>query len=146
MRRGTTLLAAIVMVLAPGLSGCGHSGKKVWPVSGKVTFQGKPVIAGTIRFSNPSGGVDMTAGLGPDGSYEIAMAEGRGLPEGDYQVAIIPLSAAPGAKMPFGPALPPPKPICRDIPEKYRSPSTSRLVLAVKPGANNRFDVDMRSP
>ena len=38
---------------------------------------------------------------------------------------------------------PPPKPACHDIPEKYRSPSTSGLTLTIKPG-NNPFDVDMQ--
>jgi hypothetical protein len=142
MRRAAVWLAAAMMALTGCLSGCGPSGKKVWPVSGKVTYQGKPVAAGTIRFQKLD--VDMTAGLRPDGGYEVIMAEGRGLPEGDYQVAVIPLSAIPGSPIPMGPIKAPlPKPVCRDIPQKYRDPSTSGLTLTVKPG-NNPFDVDMR--
>lgn len=142
VRRGTALLLAVMMVLAPGIPGCGPAGKKVWPVAGKVTFQGKPVSAGTIRFKN-STGVDMTAGLRLDGSYEIVMAEGRGLPAGEYQVAIIPLSAAPGAEIPMGPGAPPPKPVCNDIPLKYRQPTTSGLTLTI-PSDAQRFDFDMQ--
>jgi hypothetical protein len=135
-------LAAAMIALAGCLSGCGHSGKKVWPVSGKVTYRRNPVTAGAIRFRKL--GVDMIANLRPDGSYEIVMAEGRGLPEGDYQVAIIPRNAAPGSPPPIGPITAPlPKPVCRDIPEKYRDPSTSKLTLTVKPGINP-FDVDMQ--
>ncbi len=129
-------------VLAFGLSGCGNSGKKVWPVAGKVTFQGKPVCAGTIRFRGPTG-VDMTSNLRSDGSYEIVMAEGRGLPEGDYQVAIIPLNAPAGTAIPMGPGAPPPKPVCNDIPAKYHDPATSGLTLTI-PSDARRFDFDMQ--
>ncbi len=122
------------------LSGCGKSGDKLRPVSGKVSFQGKPVATGAIRFSNPQAGIDMTAQLHPDGTYEVLMARGRGLPEGTYQVAIVP----PGAKIPLGPMKERPKPQeCLDIPSKYRSTSSSGLTLTVKP-SDNRLDIDMQ--
>ena len=65
--------------------------------------------------------------------------------KGDYEVAILPLSAAPGSAVPMGPASPPPKPVCHDIPEKYRLPSTSGLKHTVTSGSNsNDFNVDMQ--
>jgi hypothetical protein len=121
------------------LSGCGHSGVNLHPVSGKVTLQGKPVAAGFIRFSNPQAGVDIMAPLHSDGSYAVALAQGAGLPEGNYQVAVAP----PRNEVPLGPIKTHPKPkIYRDIPEKYRSPSTSGLTLTVK-SDNGPFNVDM---
>ena len=137
--RNTTLIATALAALVLGLSGCGPPREKLWPVSGKVTFRGKPVAAGTIRFSNPQIGIDMTARLHSDGAYEVVMARGAGLPEGTYQVAIMP----PRVDIPIeSTANPPKQPPCLDIPERYRLPSTSRLVLTVKRDGN-RFDVDM---
>ena len=115
--------------------------QKLCPVAGKVTFQGKPVTAGMIRFSNTQAPVDMLARLGPDGYYEVIRGHGPGLPEGTYQVAIVP----PRPDRPLGP-MAPSKPVeFPNIPEKYRQPSTSGLTLTVKPGRNN-FDVDMQTP
>ena len=127
------------MAIGLVLSGCGGSHEKPWPVAGKVTFRGKPVSAGTIRFSNADKGIDMTADLHPDGAYEVTMARGVGLPAGTYQVVIMP----PQLTVPLGPIEQPLKRReYRDIPAKYRLPSTSGLTLVVKP-ASNRFDLDM---
>jgi hypothetical protein len=122
------------------LLGCGGSREKPCPVFGKATFQGKPISAGVIRFSNPQAAIDMTADIGVDGAYEVRMAHGAGLPEGTYRVAVMP----PRRPWPLGPIKERPKPPdCRNIPEKYRQPLTSGLTLTVKPG-DNRFDVDMQ--
>src|SRR4051794_11280356 len=51
------LLLPCVLLLA----GCGDGQKKVtrYPVSGTVTFDGKPLDAGKIQFTNPAdGGID----------------------------------------------------------------------------------------
>jgi hypothetical protein len=122
------------------LGGCGPSGSKHWPVTGKVTFQGHPVAVGVIRFSNPQRGIDITAALKPDGAYCVVAAKGKGLPEGTYQVAISP----PPANAPFGPMKPAAKSQAwPSVPEKYSNPTTSGLTLVVKSN-DNRFDVDMR--
>ena len=138
--RNKTLIAAALAAFVFSLAGCGAAREKLWPVSGKVTFRGKPVAAGTIRFSNPQSGIDMTAELHSDGAYEVVRAHGAGLPEGTYQVAIMP----PRMNIPVGPTATPPKPpACLDIPEMYRLLSTSRLTLTVE-AHHNRFDVDMK--
>ena len=77
-------------IAALALSGCGQSGPKPCQITGKVTFQGKPVSAASIRFSNPRAGVDITAKLDDHGKYTVATARGTGLPEGTYAVAIMP--------------------------------------------------------
>jgi hypothetical protein len=122
------------------LSGCGGKHEELCPVAGRVTFEGKPVSTGVIRFTSTQAPIDMLANLGPDGAYKVLRAHGPGLPEGTYRVSIMP----PAANRPigdFGPTKPPLQ--CPDIPDKYRSPSTSGLILVVKPG-NNTCDVDMR--
>lgn len=121
------------------ISGCGQSGPKLRPVSGKVTFQGKPVVEGSIRFSNPRAGVDIVAKLGADGTYAVAMARGAGLPEETYQIAIVPNRKS----APTGTFVASPEPNPSDIPPKYRDPATSGLTMTVKP-ESNVFDVDMQ--
>lgn len=92
-----------------------------------------------IRFSNPTSGVDMMAQLQPDGSYEVVQAQGKGLPEGDYQVAIMP----PRANIPLGPMKTPVKQQAHpEIPERYRSPTTSGLLMTIK-SDTGPFNVDM---
>ena len=137
---GVLWCLGVLAVIGFALSGCGGGSREgSQPVSGKVTFQGKPVSAGTIRFSNPQAAIDMTADLRPDGTYEVITDRGAGLPEGTYQVAIMP----PRIDIPVGIGRLPKAPECRDIPTKYRQPSTSGLTLTVKPDVKS-FDVDMK--
>lgn len=122
------------------LSGCGDNQEQLCPVKGRVTFQGKPVSTGMIRFGATQTPVDMLANLGPDGTYKVVRAHGPGLPEGTYRVAITP----PTANRPIGDfRAKQPATQSEDIPRKYQSFSTSGLNLVVKPG-NNTFDVDMQ--
>lgn len=125
--------------------GCGPSGPEYWPVSGKVTFQGKPVSAASIRFSNPKGGVDMYVDLDAESKY-VVIGEKKGLPEGTYQVAIIPKLNYDNVKTgPDGQVIPSTMPSQNrpDIPTKYQEPATSGLTMTVKP-ESNAFDVDMQ--
>ncbi len=120
------------------LFGC-NSGEDACPVFGKVTFQGKPVAQGMVRFCNSAGGFDVFGILQPDGTYAIQTAKGNGLPAGVYVVAVVP----PRVEVPLGAMTPPVRPKCLDIPERYRDLATSGLTLTVGPGTN-RFDIDMR--
>lgn len=127
------------MLLGLGLSGCQRSEEAIWPISGTVTFQGKPISAGMIRFGNPTRGIDMTAAVQSDGAYTVVTARGAGLPEGTYRVAVVP----PAIRIPLGPIKQPLEPQSYpDIPPKFREFQTSGLTLTVKRG-ENRFDVAM---
>jgi hypothetical protein len=131
-----------MVVLGMALSGCHKSGETLQPVFGKVTFQGKPIAAGVVRFTNPQIGIDMTAELHPDGTYEVVRAHGPGLPTGTYQVAIMPPRLG-RSKASAVEDIPKPPKQYPEIPEKYRDPSTSKLTLTVQPGKNS-FDIEMR--
>jgi hypothetical protein len=109
-------------------------------VSGRVTFQGKPVSAGLVIFTNEKLGVFMSAEIGQDGTYEVQMAEGYGLPPGTYRVSITP----PLIEHPPGPIDTPPDPASfPEIPAKYHFPETSGLTVTVDLGVN-QFSPDMR--
>jgi hypothetical protein len=129
----------VLLLFALGFSGC-NAAKNIHPVVGRVSYQSKPVAEGMVRFSNPQAGIDVLAKLQPDGAYSVRMANGNGLPEGTYAVAVVP----PHVDSPVGAMTPTPQPQCPDIPQKYQGPSTSGLTLTVKPG-DNSFDIDMQS-
>jgi hypothetical protein len=132
------LLAAL---LGPALSGCG-SREVYGHISGKVTFEGKPLSEGLVFFSNNDKGIHMSGDVKPDGSYEIITAKGAGLPLGTYQVRVRPpLEPLP---MGAGASLVAPKPKnYPNIPEKYREYETSGLSLTVKDG-DNPLDIPMK--
>jgi hypothetical protein len=138
-------LAAIALTLL----GCGRSGPAYWSIGGKVTFQGKPVGSASIRFCNPKAGIDVVESLDAEGQYTVVTGDRKGLPEGPYQVAVMPkldfskLKCEPDGRpipstMPSSSERNPP-----NIPQKYHDPATSGLTVTVKP-ASNTFDVDMQ--
>lgn len=51
------------------VAGCGDGLPKRVPVAGKVTIDGKPVTAGSIRFKPASGGRVANGEIGPDGTF-----------------------------------------------------------------------------
>ncbi len=118
----TGLLCAINFI------GCSGGGKELpsGSVSGTVTYQGKPVVEGRVDFESDPPGYGAGATI-KDGQFAI---EG-GVVLGKYKVAIIP------------PPPPPPQPGVAptdtdpaDIPEKYRSLTTSDLTAEIKDGKN----------
>ena len=133
------LSAVLLGILAIWTVGCGKD-KMIGRVFGKVTFQGQPVSEGLILFVDREQGIHMSAKIGPDGSYELKLAEDYGLPVGTYRVLVTP-PLIEGSEI--GPLGPRPKTVIYDnLPTKYRNQQTSGLSLIVKEG-DNPFDVDM---
>lgn len=138
------IAALLVFPLFVGLTlvvGC-QSGEELGRVHGHVTSEGKPLTKGIVIFEHlERKGIVMTADLKPDGSYEVSMAQGFGLPLGEYGVAISP----PLMDHPIGPILERPgeDKFARQIPAKYREIKTSPLKLTVKSG-DNPNDIDLK--
>ena len=135
-RRLRPLLMALV-ALTP--IACGSAGPSMAKVSGRVTYQGKPVTKGTISFVTvDEGGRNATGEIGPDGSYSLQTEEpGDGARIGGYDVVI---SSREDAILDYIPKVPvPPKFL---VPQKYSSPQTSGLKRAVVKGGNTiNFDL-----
>jgi hypothetical protein len=119
------------MALA-ALAGCGHSGPKLVPVSGRITFAGGTwPNAGALYFTpvEAAAGFPMRPGsadFGTDGNFTVtSFKPGDGLVPGRYHIGIQCWSTAPvmGSKTAAKSV----------ISEKYRSPATSGLELEVKP-------------
>lgn len=128
------------MALPVLLAGCGGSdGPEMAKVTGKVTYQGKPLTKGTISFvsTDPSRS-NANSVIGPDGSYSLQTTNpGDGAVVGDYKIVVSDVdpnslnTPAPGE---------PVKKQERLIPEKYENPDASGLTRKVVSGSNT-FDI-----
>lgn len=136
-----SFLTLFLTASAAALAGC--SGAEVLgPVSGVVTMEGQPVPRATVIFDNDQLGVHMSAEADEQGRYTVRMANGDGLPLGDYDVRVCP----PVQDHPLGPIKAPPPgvdPYLDTIPKRYRDRGTSDLKLQVRADTNS-LDVDMK--
>lgn len=127
------LIAAIVSI-----TGCG--GKYDASVKGAITFDGKPLPRGTIKFLPAQSGPAAYGMVESDGSYSIMTGRDNGLPPGDYTVTVVANEpSVPGSNPSLPPA--PGKPI---TPPWYRDQAKSPLKYSVKPG-RNEFNMDLTS-
>ena len=105
--------------------GCG--GEPSGSVSGKVTYNGKPVTIGGVLFVNPDTGIGASAELDASGSYKVLS-----LRTGEYQVTIQRPRAPSPEEMAKGAQLKKP-----DVPDKYLDPQTSGMTATITEGKNS---------
>lgn len=124
---GLLLLAATAFLAA----GCSNkeTRKPVFPVHGRVLFDGKPTPHALVLF-HPLGTEDKDAvrprgQVGPDGTFTLTTYEsGDGAPAGDYRVTVeLWLSAGKGDEGPTS-----------RLPARYGNPKTSGLTATVDAG------------
>ncbi|HEX5102548.1 MAG TPA: hypothetical protein VFV87_01975 [Pirellulaceae bacterium] len=133
-RPSVHLLAAVVF-----LAGCGGERLDLVPVSGQITFDGKPLKTGAVSFHpvETTGHVP-TGIINSDGRYTLSTSYQPGAPPGRYKVVVHatePVEVNPGKA---SPGLP--KSI---IPTRYNDASTTPLDREV--AAGNATDVyDLR--
>ena len=139
-RRGPATMLLPAMLLLAGAVGCGPP--QMGPVSGLVTFRGKPVPMAVVCFQperRPMG-VGVTDN---DGRYRLSSkARFDGAFGGRHAVTIRPWQLAVGQE-PLDPAYTPPPEDRSDIPEKYRLPYTSPLSAEVVAGRDNTVDFEL---
>ncbi len=122
-----TIIAAVALVV----SGCG-GGPSTVPVSGKVTYQGKPLEFGTVMFQAESGPI-AKAEIQPDGTFTLTTDGDPGAVVGMHQVRVACFSNQ-------APDSPPPPPDREPtlgrplIPIKYNNFDQSGLVVEVTKG------------
>jgi hypothetical protein len=130
---------AVAAALLAFAAGCGGRGD----VSGKVTYQGKPLVWGTVQFEG-SDGMLKQSNINGDGTYSV-----KGVAAGEAKVAVSsinPNSADFQPRVVEGKAPPPPRPKVEGwfpIPEKYDTPHKSGLVYTIKSGPN-AIDIDLK--
>ncbi len=151
--------ALAILLAACAMTGCSKTAK----VTGKVTFAGKPLLAGRVSFTGP-GNVADTADI-EDGVYTMAKA-----PVGLCKIAVDTafLKPPPGGQTPTGPANQPNLPPegreklkdksndsadkfaemakkYTEIPIEYSVPDQSKITYTVK-GGSQTFDIDLVKP
>lgn len=151
----SALLGFFVVVT---FAGCGASNPSTYPVTGTVTYQGKPLAGANVGFSatdeNTRGAIGVTDS---QGKYTLTTFEqGDGAMAGTFKVTVSKYdrptappvqmadpSADTGSEMPADytpettPAAPAPKNL---LPQKYFRPQTTPLSFTVEAGENT-YDI-----
>lgn len=119
-------------------------------VSGKLTYNGKPVAKGTtILFMEDKSGLLAVGTADERGDYLLEMKGGLKVVCGTYRVSVAAASVGAGlnVEQAMNASIKTKPNTAGDannqIPERYRSPEMSKTVFEVKPGPNV-FDLDMK--
>lgn len=162
-RRSSTPLAALAscsLVLFCGTFGCsGDDGDRVevYPASGKVTFNGKPVADASVSFSPKEGQPVAYATTNADGEFTLTTYEtGDGAAAGSYTVLVTKTESEPApagghgasgghsASSPVRGHGPGGEQIKSEIPLKYSRGNESDLTATVTPDGENKFTLDLK--
>jgi hypothetical protein len=130
-RRAAPILVLFVLPALLVASGCGEARIPVFPVTGKLSFQGKPPVGARVvlHAADPSD-IDDVAPSGAvqsDGTFAITAYEpGDGAPQGDYVATVqwFKVIGDAGGSAP-GPNV---------LPKMYASPATSPIKVSVAGG------------
>ena len=118
------------------VAGCGKADKfPRYKISGKITFQSKPVEEGTITFEDPTTGQVNSGALGSGGAYSTE------LPAGSFKVSVTPPLVETK-----GTGDSPPDMVEKNvanIPKKYRRQESSGLTADVAKD-KRAFDFDLK--
>jgi hypothetical protein len=147
-----TIESLTVLSLIAGLSGCGSNEikptlEKVVPVSGTLTYQGKPLENYQVSFIPTDGrraavGITDVAGRFTLGTNDI----GDGAPPGKHKVSVTFAPPSPDDSATSSPVDDPellPKPKVA-IPKKYGNPETSGLQQEVPSGGLTDLKLDLK--
>jgi hypothetical protein len=132
------LLIALILTSALA-AGCGDSRGRV-PVTGTVTFDGKPLESGNIRFGGDQGAAG--AGSIVNGKFSLSeTASQDGVLPGKYEVLIASWIEERGSVRKDGSF----SPGITRIPLIYLDPAKSGLTAEVKAGESNQFTFELKS-
>jgi hypothetical protein len=130
------MLCGIALALCLGCGG--EQGAQTVPVSGVVTYRGKPLADVNVVFM-PRSGPPATGVTDAEGKFELTTLDQTGAVVGTHQVTV---TASQGEiDMPL-PGQPPAKPKS-PIPTKYATAESSGLTAEVKAGEDNQFRFDL---
>lgn len=109
-------------------------------VNGKVTLNGEPFSAASIRFTSPSTGASFPMDLREDGTYEMDLLDTH---EGEaFLVSFGPILKPPEKVELDAAGLPKPNPQ-PPIPEKYWEDATSGLTAKLSAEPTQTFNFDL---
>ena len=133
--------AAIAIAAASLACGCSRQ-TPAYPVSGRVTLDGKPLVDAQISF-RPAQGPEAFGVLDGEGRYRLSTrAAGDGAVAGTHAVTVSQLTVGLALEPGVPPRLERPTPGVMPVPEKYLRAETSGLSATVAPGVNT-FDFNL---
>ncbi len=87
------IVVAVATVFAAAVVGCGKGRPKTVPVTGTVTFDGKPVEGASVAFYPAEGGRPATGTTDAQGKFTLTTFEsGDGALPGSYNVTVMKVS------------------------------------------------------
>lgn len=150
---------AMLLLFVVGMLGCGGGPvtdrPPVFPVQGKVTLNGEPVVGADVTFVSETANRGAFGRTGADGVYKLTtFGNNDGAVEGKQSVTIVKTVAAAPTKsvasvdsadyVPPGygdePAVEEPKAL---IPARYASAETSGLIAIVNTDGPNQVDFEL---
>jgi hypothetical protein len=131
VRLGVRLCWTLGIVLA---ACCGCSSEELVPLTGTVTFRGKPLDTGNITFIPDADGPRAYAQVQPDATYFAKTGTRKGIRPGNYAVLFTAFESIPQ------PTDLREKESVLLTPQRYRRPETSPLRCVV-PTEGGRFDI-----
>lgn len=157
-----TRIAAAAVVGFGLLVQCGCSGgggksappAAVFPVSGKVTYKGNPVVGADVTFTNEEAKRSAFGRTNDRGEYRLTtFSSNDGAVPGKHIVTIVKFEPAPQVVQPdesstdyvppgFGQSTAPPPPKST-FPEKYGNAATSGLIAMVNAEGGNVVNFDL---
>lgn len=114
------------------LAGCTPNYPETAKVEGTVTLDGRPLVAGEVRFYAEHGG-QASGPIHEDGNFRLTtflVEDGAVL--GTHTAVVVPPTDGSGSPL-------------MAIPQKYQDPATSGLTYEVKRGMNI-FEIPLESP
>ena len=128
------LSAALVAACLVACAGCNSSG--LYPVSGKVLYNGEPAVGATVTFvrkgaTDPLKEQTPQGVVGEDGTFTLSGPGGDGAPPGEYAV-LIEWKEGAGKTKGRAPALNAPD----RLKKRYLDPDRPRLTATVEPKTN----------
>jgi hypothetical protein len=151
--RLTAALAGVGLVVVFGCADPTGLAKR-YPVSGTVTYNGKPVEKGVINFISTAADGRAASGDITNGKYSLTTATaGDGAFPGSYKVTVIAeerdttevKEISKGGQFRHGPELAKANKEAKQlVPAKYKLPETSDLSAEVKAQSNTNVNFDLK--
>ena len=149
-RRTLTQLCGFIC-LAAVLAGCGGGGPKLYPVTGTVIHQSKPVEGAVVTFRCDEAKTIATGMTDAQGRFELSTAQaGKGAVAGKHKVSVTkfpaPAAGASGSSS-MEDAFKKPQPEAAApknlLPAKYADPAGSPLEFTVSASEKNDFKIEL---
>lgn len=123
------MAAGTLLTSGAGCSSGAGTLPELIPVKGKVTYKGKPVTKGTVKFEPDGYGRKASGPLQADGTFVLTTEkEGDGVVAGHHQVSIFGTGSHPAKEL---------------VPRKYTQRNSSQLTADVD-AEHTEFQFDLR--